>query len=222
MSRVAQFLLVWFSLNMKKTRLLSALAAAALLCGCDKQTRLNTEKIQALSQQIVQLQQSQARQLKTMQMELATLAPSLDKTNYYYFSRSRDDALFFHTNTLFLLLTIGQKIEAQLQYADTERQTENAQARHFHTNQMTALASGVAQMTNALANQARRIEENVNAETRRAGTSLGNELANQIKLSAPDSSARIIQLQAAMTQMQRDLALIKVGMGITNMPATGP
>ena len=207
---------------MKIKCLLPVLTGAVLLCGCDKQTRANTEKIQALSQQIVQLQQSQARQLKTMQMELATLAPSLDKTNYYYFSRSRDDALFFHTNTLFLLLTIGQKIEAQLQYADTERQAENAQARQFHTNQMTALASGTAQITKALADQAGQIEDNVNAETRRAGTSLGNTLANQIKLSAPDSSARIIQLQAAMSQMQRELALIKVGMGITNMPATGP
>jgi hypothetical protein len=205
---------------MKKTFLLSALTGAALLCGCDKQTRLNTEKIEALSRQMVQLQQQQAEQLKTMQLELATLAPSLDKTNFYYFSKSRDDALFFHTNTLFLLLTIGQKIEAQLQYADTERQAENAQARHSYTNEMAALASGTAQITNALAIQAGRIEDNVNAETRRVGTSLGDELSNQIKLSAPDkdTAARIVQLQSAVAEMQRELALIRAGMGITNMP----
>ena len=64
---------------MQKTFILLSLAGAALLCGCGKQTKINTEEIKLLSQQMVQLQQSQAKQMAAIQSQLTSLAPMLDK-----------------------------------------------------------------------------------------------------------------------------------------------
>src|SRR5271170_3871071 len=107
---------------MKKKCLLLSLAGAVLLCGCNKQTKINTAKIEALTQRVAQLQQSQSQQLAAIQSQLTALAPMLDKMTGSYFEKNHADAFFYHTNELFLLLTVDKKIEAHLETADAERE----------------------------------------------------------------------------------------------------
>src|SRR5438105_65384 len=71
--------------NMRNKKLFLALTGAALLCGCDRQTRLNTEKIESLSQKMLQLQQTQAKQMAVFQTQLTQIAPMMDKMNSIYF-----------------------------------------------------------------------------------------------------------------------------------------
>jgi hypothetical protein len=210
---------------MEKKHFLLSLAVAALFCGCDRETKINTEKIEILSQRMVQLQESQARQMAVFQTQLTSLAPMLDKMNSYYFEKGHDDALFFHTNTLYLLLTVDKKIESQLQVADTEREAESSLAYSSHTNEMDMMHFYNAQMQEALVAQEKRIEDAINAETRQAATNLGDELLKQIKLSAPDATetARLTQMAADMAQIRRDLEAIKAQLGqITNQPTARP
>src|ERR1700744_2776094 len=99
---------------MQKKYLILTCLGASLFCGCDKQAKINSEKIQTLSQKIAEVEQVQSKQMAVIQSELASLAPTMDKMNNNYFEKNRDDALFFQTNTLFLLLTVGKQISAQL------------------------------------------------------------------------------------------------------------
>lgn len=209
---------------MKKTCILLSLVWAALGCGCDKQTRANTEKIEVLSQKIVQIQQSQSKQLEVIQLQIASLAPMLTQTNSYYFAKSYENALFFHTNTLFLLLNIGKNIEAQLQIADTERAAENLLQSHYYTNQAETIYYCTAKITSALVNQEKQIEDNINAETRRVSAALSEALLNQIKLLSLDKTevAKRAKMEADVAQIQRDLDTIKARLAITNQPATQP
>jgi hypothetical protein len=197
-----------------------ALAGAVLLCGCDKQTRLNTEKIADLSQKMVQLQKNQATQLAVIQTQLTSLAPMLDKMNNYYFEKSHDDAFFFHTNTLYLLLTVDRKIESELQIADAERQTEHELAYSYHTNQLRTMYLCTAQLEETLANQESRVTDKVNAQTRQVGT----DLLKQIQLLVPDKAEtdRRQAMAADVAQLKRDFEQIKLRLGITNPPAAQP
>jgi hypothetical protein len=198
---------------MKKTFLLLSLAGTALLCGCDKQTKINSEKIELLSRNIIQFEQNQVRQMATIQTELTSLGPMLDKMNDFYFEKSHDQAFFFHTNTLYLLLMVDKKIESQLQLADTERAAQNAQAYDYYTNQMATLF----QVQDALAAQEGRIEDKVNAETKSAS----DELQQQIKLLAPDAAeiARRQEMAATVAEIKRELDQVKAQLGeLTNPP----
>ena len=199
---------------MQNKILLLALTGASLLCGCDQQTKLNTEKIEILSQKMVQLQEAQAKQMAVFQTQLTQLAPMMDKMNSIYFEKTHDDALFFHTNTLYLLLTVDKKIESQLQVADTERAADSALAYSYHTNALDILHLYNTQMQEALAAQEKRIADNVaaaGAETRQAATNLNDELLKQIKLSAPDAAdiARLKQMAADLAQIKSELDAIK-------------
>jgi hypothetical protein len=210
---------------MKKTCFLLSLAGATLLCGCGKQTKINTAEIKILSQQMVQLQQTQVKQMAAIQSQLASLAPMLDKINNFYFEKARDDALSYHTNTLYLLLAVDKNIESELQVADTERQTESSLAYSYHTNETDLLNFYAAQIQDAMITQESRIEDKVNAETRRVGADLGSELLKQIKLTAPDEAetARRRQLEADVVQIKRDLVQIKAQLTqMTNPPAARP
>jgi hypothetical protein len=198
---------------MKKTFLFLSLAGAALLCGCDKQTKINSEKIELLSRNIIQFEQNQVRQMATIQTELTSLGPMLDKMNDFYFEKSHDQAFFFHTNTLYLLLMVDKKIESQLQLADTERAAQNAQAYDYYTNQMATLF----QVQDALAAQEGHIEDKVNAETKSAS----DNLQQQIKLLAPDAAeiARQQEMAATVAEIKRELDQVKVQLGaLTNQP----
>jgi hypothetical protein len=213
---------IWF--DMKKTHLLLMLTGAVLLCGCNKQAKINNEKIEILSQKIIQLEQSQSRQMAVIQSQLTSLTPMLDKMNNYYFEKSHDDAFFYHTNTLYLLLTVGQKIESQLQTADAGRDAQNSLAYSYHTNQTATMYLCTAQIEDAMTGQESRIENDVNAETRRVGAALGDAVLKQVKLSAPDAveTARRKEMETEVAQMQRDIDAIKARLGITNQPAAQP
>jgi putative cell wall-binding protein len=206
---------------MKKMFLLFPLAGAVLLCGCNKQNKINGEKIELLSQKIVQLEQIQAKQGAEIQSELKALAPTLDKMDSTYFEKTHEDAFFYHTNTLYLLLTVERKIESQLQVADTEREAENALAYYYHTNQTDTMYFCTAQIQTAMEAQEKRIEDNVNAETRQAGAALGEDLLKQFKLSDDAQTVQDKEMAEAMAQIQRDLEQIKIRLGITNPPASG-
>jgi hypothetical protein len=193
--------------------LLLALAGAVLLCGCGKQTRLNTEKL-------IELQQKQAAQIATLQAQLTTLAPMLERMNSSYFEKSHDDAFFFHTNTLYLLLTVDRKIESELQIADAERQTEHELVYSYHTNQLRTMYLCTAQLEETLASQESRVTDRVNSQTRQVGA----DLLKQIQLLAPDQAetSRRQQLAADVAQLKRDFEQIKLRLGITNPPVAQP
>lgn len=205
---------------MQKIYVLISLAGAVWLCGCDKQTQVNTEKIQALSQKIIQLQQNQAKELAALQSQLASLPPMLDKMDSYYYAKGHDDALFYHTNALQLLLAVDRKISAEFHDASAERETANSLAYYYHTNQTDTMFFCTAQIEDALAGQEKRIEDTVNAETRRTGASVADELQQQIKMSAPDKAeiARRMEMESDIVQIKRDLEVIKARLGITNSP----
>jgi len=210
---------------MKKTCFVVALTGAALLCGCGKQTKINTEEIKILSQQMVQLQQTQAKQMAAIQSELTSLAPMLDKINNFYFEKARDDALSYHTNTLYLLLAVDKNIESELQIAATEREADSSLVYSYHTNEMDLLNFHAAQIQDAMAGQESRIADKVNVETRRVGVDMSDILLKQIKLSAPDEVeiARRRELAADVAQIKRDLDQIKAQIRqMTNQPAARP
>ena len=196
------------------------LVGAVLLVGCDKQAKINSQKIDILSEKIAHQEQIQSGQMKLLQAQMALLAPQLDKETSAYFEKNHDYALFFHTNTLFLLLTIGKQIEAQLSAADAARTAHDSQTYNFHTNELGTLYLCAAQIEEALNGQQNRMAEGINAETRRVSEVLSNALLEQIKLSAtPDAAemARRGKLEAIVVQMQRELEVIKVRLAGTNL-----
>ena len=165
---------------MKTTSLWLALAGTLLLCGCGKQTKINTEEIKILSQQMVQLQQTQARQIAAVQSQLASLGPTLDKMNDFYFEKVRNDALFYHTNTLLLILTVNGKIESELKTAAAERQTDHSLAFAYHTNELDLMNFYAVQILDAMNGQEGRIEDQVKAGTRQTRADLRDDF---VKLS---------------------------------------
>ncbi len=201
---------------MKTTILFPLLAAGLLLCGCNKQTKLNTEKIETLTRNVAQLQQSQAKQLADLQAQLTALAPTLDKMNDFYFERSHDQAFFFHTNTLYLILNVDKNIESLLQVANTERTAENKLTYGYYTNQMGTLYLCTAVLQEAVTNSESRIVENVNTETRRLAGTLSLELQKQIIQSATDPAgvARQKLIMADVADIKADLELIKAKLGL--------
>jgi hypothetical protein len=203
---------------MKNKRLLFCLVGTVLIGGCDKQTKINTEKIESLSQKLAEFQQNQAQQLTLIQAQLKSLAPTVDKINGTYFEKNHEDELFYHTNTLLLLLTVDRKIESQLQLADTERETERNLAYYYHTNQTDTIYFSIAQIEDALAAQENRIENNVNAQTKLATVTLNDALLKQIQLSDQAETVRQKEMEAEVTQIQRDLAAIKARFGVSNAP----
>ena len=198
------------------------LGGALLLGGCDKQAKINSQKIDALSEKVIHQEQIQSKQMALLQAQMAMLAPQLDKETSAYFEKNHDAALFFHTNTLFLLLTIGKQIEAQLSAADAARTAHDSQTYNFHTNELGTLYLCAAQIEEALNGQQIRMAEGINAETRRVSEVLSNALLEQIKLSATPDAAEIARrgkLEAIVVQMQRDLDAIKARLASTNPPA---
>jgi hypothetical protein len=196
------------------------LIGAVLLCGCNQQTKLNTEKIEALSQQMAGFEQSQLRQMASIQAQLTALTPALDKINNSYFEKSHEDAFFFHTNTLYLLLTVDRKIEAQLQVAETERQAESSLAFYYHTNQTDTMYFCVAQIENAMESQETRMLDKLNTQTRLTG----NEIMGQIQLLAPDETeiARRKAMESDLAQIKSELEQIMAHLKLTNAPAAQP
>lgn len=214
---------------MRNVFLLFVLSAAVILCGCNKQAKINSQKIDLLSQKLVDMEQSQGKQIAALQAQLVSLAPQLDKMNSQYFEKNRDDALFFHTNTLYLLLTIGQQIEAQLQNADTERAAQNAEIYNYHTNQMALAYLCTAQIVDTLAGQEGRMQTNFTAEIKRANDALKDAMQKQIAAATapdPNEQAWRKQMESQLAQIQHDLDALKAQVAApatatsTNQPAS--
>jgi hypothetical protein len=189
-------------------RILPGLAVVVLLfCGCNKQAKINSAKIDILTRNILQFEQAQARQTAAFQSQLTALEPMLDKMNDYYFEKSHDEAFFFHTNTLYLVLAVDKKIESQLQVAETDRTAQNAQTYSYYTNQMGTLFA----IQDTLAGQEGRITDKVNAETKQAGAAATEAVLNQIKLLVPDADeiARRKELAADVAEIKSELAQLK-------------
>lgn len=195
------------------------LVGAVFLCGCNKQEKINGQKIEILSQRIGQLEQNQLRQMQVLQAELNEIAPELNKVNSAYFEKDRDAALFFHTNTLYLLLTIGKQIETQLQLADSERETQNALDYTYHTNELSALYLCTAQITQALIDQQKAVVDSVNAETRNAIANSQDAVLAQIKASAvPDPALAVWRqnMQAELARLQGQVDALGARLPSTN------
>ena len=225
------------------------LAGAFFVGGCDKQTKLNVEKTAEQTQKLMVLQGIQSKQLAVIQSQLTSLAPTLDKVNGSYFEKNHEDAIFFHTNQLYMLLLVDRKIESELHTADTERQADHAQAYAYHTNltetmylcaaqienilaaeegrMQTNIALSTAQIEDALTEQESRLETNINTETKRLNVALGNELIKQIQVLAPDAAelSRRKQLADGLAQIKVELAQIKAQLATiatAQLPTTNP
>jgi len=196
------------------------LAGIVFLCGCDKQTKINTAKIDALSQKLVLVQQLQSKQLSDIQSQLTALAPTMDKINGTYFEKNHEDAFFFHTNTLYLLLLVERRIEAELQTAAAERQKDQSLANTYYTNQIAMTALSADQVTNAIAEQASQLGASINGETKRLMATLAEDLVRQMKAFAPDAAdqARQKQLAVEVSQIKNELAQLRLQLGATNRP----
>ncbi len=211
---------------MNKCIYLLTLGGALLLCGCDKQTKLNGQKIDALSQKLAQLEKMQAEQAMLLQSQLKSLPPTLDKLSSTYFEKNHDAALFFHTNTLFLLLTVGKQIESQLRAAEAEQQAQSARVFSYHTNQINLMYLCTAHIEDSLISQEKRIVDKMTAENRQADAALSNALskavsdvlAKQIKTLVPDAAevARRRKLESDVAQIQDALARLKIWPENTN------
>ena len=202
-----------------------SLAGAVLLCGCGKQTKINTEEIKLLSQQMVQLQQTQVKQMAAVQTQLTSLAPMLEKANNFYFEKVRDDALNYHTNQLYLILAVDRNIESELQVAANDRQAAGSLMFSYHTNELDMVNLSAVQILDAMIKQESQIEDKVNAQTRQAVADARDELLKQIKLSAPDEAAiaRMKKIEADAAQIRLDLDQIKLQLAqMTNQPPVRP
>jgi len=205
---------------MQKIYFSMLLAGIVFLCGCDKQTKINTAKIDALSQKLVLVQQLQSKQLSDIQSQLTALAPTMDKINGTYFEKNHEDAFFFHTNTLYLLLLVERRIEAELQTAAAERQKDQSLANTYYTNQIAMTALSADQVTNAIAEQASQLGASINGETKRLMATLAEDLVRQMKAFAPDAAdqARQKQLAVEVSQIKNELAQLRLQLGATNRP----
>jgi outer membrane murein-binding lipoprotein Lpp len=188
---------------MHKIRLLILLVAASFLFGCNKQAKINSQKIDNLSQRIAQLEQNQVRQMQVLQAELNELAPELNKASSTYFEKNQDAALFFHTNTLYLLLTIGKQIETQLQLADSEHQAQSALDYTYHTNELGALYICTAQLSQSLIDQQKAIVDSINAETRHAIDESQDDLVTQIKTATAPDPAEAVWRQNMLDELAK-------------------
>lgn len=207
---------------MKMNIFIPVLVAVVLLCGCNKDIRIKTEKIDELTQRMFAMQQEQARQLAEMRSQLSALPVHLDKTQLDYFVRGQEKALFYQTNALFLLLAVDKKIQAQFLEAAEARVAANQQAIAIHTNETELALYCTAQITAALASQEKSIFEDLSEEIHQASATLGNNLTNLVRQLAADTpyDDRLKSIETELTQIQRDLGMVKARLGITNAAPT--
>ncbi len=202
-----------------------------MVCGCDKDTEVKTHNIDVLTQKMFILQQSQQQQLFAIQKQLAAMPAQMDKAASNYFASVQDKALFYHTNSLYLLLAVEQRIQDQFQQAAAARDAANLLAYSYHTNTTDTVYFFANQMAGAMAGQEKKTVDDINAETRKLTEALGGELAAQIKQAAPDKtdSAKLKEMQAALQQIQpvlqqiqRDLDALKSRLNSTNPVPASP
>lgn len=208
---------------MPKFCLLIALAASALVCGCNKDIRANTEKIDSLTQKMFVLQQQQAQQLADMQKLLSGLPVQLNESQLEFFLKGQEKALFYQTNVLYLLVTVDKRIQAQFQEAAEARAVASQQALNYHTNETDLVLYSAAKVIAALNEQEEQLLTKVQADLRQTGSSLSNQLAQQARQLAADKSVenRLKAIEVSLAQLQRNLELLQAQLKTTNIPAAG-
>jgi hypothetical protein len=203
---------------MKFIRLLIALVTIALACGCDKENKARIQNIDAVTQKLIAQQQEQARQLAEVRAQLSTLPVQMDKTQFDYFLKGQEKALFYQTNLLFLLLTVDKNIQSQFQLVNEAREAASRQAFMFHTNEMDVTVNCISQLITAVASQEKNIIESLSNEVQRSQANLSRDLAKQLQQLAADKSeaTRLKAIEADLTRIQRDLASLALQFAGTN------
>ena len=209
---------------MQKCRLSFALALVALLCGCNKQTEVNTRKIDVLTQKMFILQQAQSKQLSIIQSQLASLPALQDKTDRRYYQALADKALFYHTNDLYFMLLMDQRIQSQFQTVTKDRKESDALAYYYHTNQTDAvyycagqiakavntqeknLAASLAKLQTQIAANTRQLEAQMAAATtatrNQMSDQVSNQLSRQLKPLAPQITVVAAQTRKLAAKQQ--------------------
>ena len=139
--------------------------------------------------------------MAAIQSQLTALTPALDKINNSYFEKSHEDAFFFHTNTLYLLLTVDRQIEAELQVAETERQADKFARRSSSTpTRRTRCTSAWRRLRTRWKVWKAGCLDKMSTQTKESG----DRILGQIKLLAPDQAeiARRQELAAEMSLNQ--------------------
>ena len=209
---------------MRCVRQIFLILGAAWFCGCEKQAKTNGEKLDSLAGRLARQEQVQSNKMLLLQAQLALLAPQLDKETAEYFEKNKDAALFFHTNTLFLLLRIDRHIEEQLAAAAAERAGQNETIHNYHTNQLGTLLYCTAQIEETMQNQLNQLEEKINAESARLNAASSNALIQQMKNPAPTAADEIAwrkQIQVELAAFRHELEMLKSRLPAapTNLPA---
>lgn len=206
---------------MPKFCLFIALAASALVCGCNKDIRANTEKIDSLTQKMFVLQQQQAQQLADMQKLLSGLPVQLNESQLEFFLKGQEKALFYQTNVLYLLVTVDKRIQAQFQEAAEARAAASQQALNYHTNETDLVLYSAAKVIAALNEQEEQLLAKVQADLRQTGSSLSNQLTQQVRQLAADKSVenRLKAIEVSLARLERNLQLLQAQLKTTNIPA---
>jgi hypothetical protein len=205
------------------TRQIFLTGSVAWFCGCEKQAKINGDKLDQLTDRFAREEQMQSNKMLLLQGQLALLGPQLDKEAGDYFAKNHEAALFFHTNTLFLLLTIDQHIEAQLQTTETELAAQARTLYHDHTNELGTLLLSAAHIEETVQGQLNQLEEKINAESARVNSATSNALMQELKLTpAPtaDELAWRKQISDELANLRRELEAIKTRFNpaATNLP----
>lgn len=208
---------------MRVFRILFLAAVAAIFSGCEKQAKLNNEKLDQLAARLAQQEMVQSNKMLLIQAQLALLAPQLDKEASEYFEKNRDAALFFHTNTLYLLLNIDKHIETQLEKAELERAGISNAMFSYHTNQISTTLYGVAQVEETTQDQLNKLEERLNAEAARLSHTTSNALMQEIIRPAELTTNEIAwrkEMQDTLAAIRRELESLKARLPAppTNLP----
>ena len=197
------------------------LAGLASLCGCNKDIRVKTEKIDELTQRMFAMQQEQARQLADMHSLLAALPVQLDKTELDYFVKGQEKALFYQTNVLYLLLAVDKKIQVQFEEAARASDAAKQQAYIYHTNETELAVYCASQVATALAAQEKRVVDDLNTELQKVNTTVNALLTNQSS-GQKSQTATLQDLANRLARLQQELDLIQARLpALTNAAGLG-
>jgi hypothetical protein len=199
------------------------IGSVAWFCGCEKQSKINGDKLDSLADRLAREEQVSSNKMLFLQGQLALLGPQLDKEAGDYFAKNHEAALFFHTNTLFLLVTIDKHIESQLQATETELAAQARTLYRDHTNELGTLLLSVAHIEETVQGQLNQLEEKINAESARLHAATSNALMQEIKLppaTTADELAWRKQIQGELASLRHELETIKARFNpaTTNLP----
>jgi Tfp pilus assembly protein PilE len=202
-------------------RHLFLIGGALGFCGCEKQAKINSDKLDSLADRLARQEQVQSNKMLLLQAQLALLGPQLDRETSTYFEKNHDAALFFHTNTLFLLLTIDKHIESQLQSAQAQLLEQSEAGFKYHTNQLGTMLQSAAHIEETMQSQLNQLEEKINAESARLHAATSNALMLELPRPTEPTTNEVAwqkQIQAELAGLKHELEAIKTRLVTTNLP----